>query len=341
MSTAGSPIEFLQHVEQGRTEAALDLIAATAEAGTSVTQIVTGQLAPVQRIVGERWHQGTYSVAQEHRASAVVEDALGMLRHRGARVADAPRVALVCALDEWHLTPARMAALALREAGWHVDLLGASTPTEHLRQALAHTTPQVLGLSATLPLSLRGVPPLVDVARDLEIPVIGGGAAFGTTPHRARMLGLDAHATDAASAARVMSAWLDRPPATTPPAVSDDALAEQQWLATQRSDLVARAMGRLRQQLPSMADLDRRQQDHTRRDLDYTLQFLETALLVDDRSLFDEYVAWLGSLLAHRGLPPHVLPTSLAVLTQVIDADRPRSQRMLAEAQAPTDGGTP
>lgn len=337
MSATGGPVQFLEHVEQGRAEDALDLVAATAEAGSSVAQLVTEQLAPVQRIVGERWHQGTYTVSQEHRASAIVEDALGLLRHRLPRIPDAPRVALVCALDEWHVTPTRMAALALGEAGWRVDLLGASTPAEHLHQALTHTRPQVLGISATLPLSLRGVPPLVAVARELEIPVIGGGAAFGATPHRARMLGLDAHATDAASGARMMSEWLDRPPVPTPPGASDDALAERQWLEVQRSDLVERAMGRLHRQLPFMADLDQRQQDHTRRDLDYTLQFLETALLVDDPSLFGDYITWLGSLLTHRGLAAHVLPTSLEVLSQVIDGNHPRSQRMLSAARATTD----
>ena len=333
VSLAGA-IEFLDHVERGHTEDALDLVAATVGADAGVTGVVRGQLAAVQRIVGDRWHLGTFTVAQEHRVSAVVEDALGLLRHHVPRIPDAPRVALVCAIGEWHVTPARMAALVLRDAGWHVDLLGASTPAEQLHEALVQTTPEILAISATLPLSLRGVPPLVEVARTLQVPVIGGGAAFGTTDHRARMLGLDGHASDPAVAARTMSEWLDRPPDTTTARPDPGAVAERRWLTSHRSDLVARAEGRLASRLPWMAGLDQRQQDHTRRDLDYTLQFLETALLVGDPSLFTDYVAWLDPLLTSRGLPPHVLPTSLAVLGDVVGGDRTRSRGMLHAARA-------
>lgn len=333
MTPAPTVGRFLGHVEQRRNADALDLVLREAERGARVSELVADQLAPVQCEVGERWHAGTYSVVQEHLTSAVVEDALGLLTRYLPRVADAPRVALVCALDEWHVTPARMAALALRDAGWQVDFLGASTPADHLRQALAHTTPQVLAISATLPLSLRGVPPLVEVARSLDIPVVAGGAAFGTSPHRALVLGADAHAPDVATADTVMRGWLDRPPTPVEPAADDGMLAERQRLELDRDQLVDRALGRLRGRLPTMADLDDRQLVHTRRDLDYTLQFLETAMLVDDPSLVVDYVTWLDQLLVNRGLPAHVLPVSLEVLGEVLGDELSRARAMLRIAR--------
>lgn len=332
MNLVDGPFRFLDDVDHGRAEDALETVRAAVDAGASVTELATGELASVLRIIGERWQQGTYSVAQEHRATAVVDDALGQLRHRLPRVPDAPRVALVCAVGEWHVTPARMAALALGEAGWHVDLLGASTPADHVHRTLEQSRPQVLAISATVPLSLLGVPPLVAVARSLEVPVIGGGAAFGDTDHRARMLGLDGHAAGLDCAARMMSAWLDDPPEPVPPGVPADALAEQRWLLRQRSDLVARSIARLPRHPSKVTALDPRPLGHPHLDLAVTLEHLEAALVVDDPTLFDDHVAWLATMLRSARVPGHALPTALDVLARMVGPDISRSHRILTAA---------
>lgn len=324
---------FLAHIANGDAVTALRMVSEHMRLGGAVTEVVADLLAPAQRTVGERWHAGTWSVADEHAASAVVEDALGVVAAHLPPSSGAQRLVLVCAEGEWHTTPARMAALMLRDAGWHVDFLGGSTPTEHLRSALTHTRPHVLAVSATLPLSLLGVVPVVEVAHELDIPVLVGGRAFGTSAHRARRLGADGHAADLAGAASQLTAWSDRPPTRPMEQHDPDLRREQGILAHRHDDLVAAAFQRLEQRLPAMRDYTDRQLAHTRRDLSYTLRFLEAALLVEDAAVFDEYATWLRSLLTVRGVPADVLRTSFEVQAEALGTDMVEARAMLAGNQ--------
>ena len=320
--------DFLQQVARGDGASALRLVAEHMRLGGAATEVVSDLLAPAQRTVGERWHAGTWSVADEHTASAVVEDALGVLAAHLPRSTGTQRLTLVCAEGEWHTTPARMAAVTLRDVGWHVDFLGGSTPTDHLRSALTHTRPQVLAVSATLPLALPGVARVVEVAHALEVPVLVGGGAL--TAHRARMLDADGHADDLAGAASMLTGWLDQPPTRLLEHHDPEWRREHGVLADRHEDLVAASFVLLEQRVPQMRDYTPAQLDHTRRDLATTLRFLEAALLVEDPGLFDEYAAWLRSLLEHRGVPVAVLRISFDALADAMGSDLVETRALLA-----------
>ena len=326
---------FLDHVHRGEGGMALGLVSDHMRQGGAVTEVVAELLGPAQREVGERWHSGAWSVADEHAASAVVEDALGVLAAHLPPSSNTQRLTLVCAEGEWHTTPARMAALTLRDAGWHVDFLGGSTPPEHLRTALGHTRPHVLAVSATLPLALTGVPPVIEVAHQLDIPVLVGGGAFGATGHRARVLDADGHAPHLGRAAGMLAGWLDHPP-TRPMDGSDPEIQrERASLRRRREAVLVSAYGNLERTVPSMKHYTEAQRAHTRRDLDYTLQFLDVALLVEDPDLFREYAAWLDALLTHRGVPPGVLQTSFDAIARSLGSDLVHARAMLADSLAP------
>ena len=320
--------DFLQQVARGDGASALHLVAEHMRLGGAASEVVADLLAPAQRTVGERWHAGTWSVADEHAASAVVEDALGVLAAHVPRSTGTQRLTLVCAEGEWHTTPARMAALMLRDVGWHVDFLGGSTPADHLRAALTHTRPQVLAVSATLPLALSGVARVVEVGHALDLPVLVGGRAL--TPHRARMLDAEGHADDLAAAASMLTGWLDQPPTRVLARPDPAWRREHDILADRHEDLVDAAFVRLEQRVPQVRDYTPAQLDHTRRDLGTTLRFVEAALLVEDPTLFTEYAAWLRSLLEHRGVPVDVLRTSFDALADAVGSDLVESRALLA-----------
>lgn len=311
---------FLDQVRRGRGAEALRSIALHMAQGGVASEVVTDLLAPAQAEVGERWHAGSWTVADEHTASAVVEDALGVVAAHQPRTSGTQRLTVVCAEGEWHVTPARMAAIALRDAGWHVDFLGGSTPPDHLRGGLVHTRPHVLAVSVTLPLALAGVPAIVELAHELDVPVLVGGRAFGATDHRARLLGADGHAPDLARAAPLLRAWQDRPPAPAPTRADPEWRAQHRAIVDHHDDLLAAAFVRLEQRLPAMRDFTAAQLDHTRRDLSYTLRFLATALLVEDPGLFIEYADWLRQLLGHRGVPHEVLRISFEAVADALAA---------------------
>lgn len=331
---------FLERIDSGDTAGAMDLVIADLDATGSVAEVIDRLLAPLQRTVGERWHADRYSVAQEHAISAVVEDALGVLSLHARRTAAGHSLALVCAEGEWHTTPARMAALLLREAGWRVDFLGGSTPAEHLQRALTETAPRLLTVSATLPLSLSGVVPLLEVAHHLQIPVLVGGRAFGATSHRAHMLGADGWAPTVAAGHDLLSTWLDRPPSASQPRTPDSTLRQRRTLTAHRSEVLEDAERELIRALPQVADYTARQRDHTGRDLAYTLQFLDVALLVDDPTVLTDYTRWLVELLDRRGVPQAAVTASLDALAAAIrthGGELPRVMSMLEAARGTVD----
>jgi methanogenic corrinoid protein MtbC1 len=312
---------FLDHIERGRTDLAVGLaVSSLDDAGPS--EVVTALLAPAQREVGERWHAGSYTVAQEHLASAVVDDVLGLLAPHTFHGTDREHtLALVCAEGEWHATPARMAALLARDAGWQVHFLGASTPADHLRTTLEALRPQALAVSCTLPLALPGVPTLIDVADHLEVPVVVGGRAFDPAGRRGGHLGAHGSFTDVAEALHAVDGWLDAPPARPTRTPDPGVAAQRALLDARRPAIVDAAYQHLEARLPMMADFDDRRRHHTRQDLDYLLRFADVALFAGDPGIFDEFVVWLGRLLAVRGVPPPVLVATLEAVDACLDDD--------------------
>jgi methanogenic corrinoid protein MtbC1 len=314
---------FLDHVEHGEPHLAIELSVDLLER-EGVASTVTGFLAPAQREVGSRWHVGRYTVAQEHLFSAVVEDVLGIsARYTPPSQEGEHAVALVCAEGEWHSTPARMASLLLRQAGWRVHFFGASTPPDHLRATLAELGPQAVAVSCTLPLALPGAARIIEVAHSLGLPAVVGGGAFDPGGHRAAQLGADGCFADVEMAAQQLRAWLDRPPVLAASAAPGEGTFQRGVLSVQRDGIVDDAYVELEGRLPIMTRFDDRQRHHTREDLGYLLSFADVALLVDDPNVLTDVVTWLADLLAARGLPPHVMDETLQALRSVLGTDLP------------------
>jgi hypothetical protein len=71
------------------------------------------------------------------------------------------------------------------------------------------------------------------------------------------------------------------------------------------------------------------QRQHTAEDLAHIVEYLATALYVDDDSLFRDFLFWTGEVLTARGVPAQVLEPALDLLSVQL-RDFPRAQRMLA-----------
>jgi methanogenic corrinoid protein MtbC1 len=329
---------LLDLVESDLPHRAVELALARVRDGERVTDVVRHLLAPAQREVGLRWHVGRYTVAQEHAASAVIDDVLGLLTMHLAPPAGEHQLVLACAEGEWHTTPARMAALCFRDAGWRVRFLGGSMPADHLERALADLRPSAVAISCTLPLALAGVRTLADAAHRQGIPVVAGGAAVVAGEGRADRLGVESHAADPVDAAAQVRGWLDAPPPLRASVVDPDADDERIVLLARGPEIVDDAYAELEAALPVMARYDDRQRQHTREDLASILRFLDAALLVDDPGLFGEFVVWLRDLLAARGVPAAVLARTLDAVHGAVGGDVPRARRLLREARASLEG---
>jgi DNA-binding transcriptional MerR regulator/methylmalonyl-CoA mutase cobalamin-binding subunit len=137
-------------------------------------------LAPVQCEVGERWHAGTLTVAQEHLVSQVVRARVVSLLHAAPSNPGARHGVLACLPDELHEVGLLGAALRLRHAGQRVTLLGQQVPAEDLARMVRELRPDFIGLSAVTdpgPAAFaRQVSKVLD-ALPSGIPVWLGGSA--------------------------------------------------------------------------------------------------------------------------------------------------------------------
>jgi DNA-binding transcriptional MerR regulator len=141
-------------------------------------------LAPLQREVGERWHAGQLSVAQEHLVTQVVRARLVTLLH-AAPNGGRKHAVLACFPDEEHELGLLGVALRLRHSGIRVTLLGQRLPATDLGRAVTELRPDLVGLSAV---NNKGAEVFRDtLARVMEavpqgMPVWVGGPAAQAHP---------------------------------------------------------------------------------------------------------------------------------------------------------------
>jgi DNA-binding transcriptional MerR regulator len=107
-------------------------------------------LAPVQREVGNRWHAGELTVAQEHLVSQVVRARMVSLLHAAPENERARHAVLACLPGEEHEIGLLGVALRLRHAGIHVTLLGQRVPAKDLGLLVDKLRPDLVGLSAAM-----------------------------------------------------------------------------------------------------------------------------------------------------------------------------------------------
>jgi DNA-binding transcriptional MerR regulator len=82
--------------------------------------------------VGERWHRGEITPANEHLASVVVRDTLAWTLDSLDPAGDAPLIVVATPAGELHEFGAMMAAVIAAQSGWRVRYLGPNLPAEVL-----------------------------------------------------------------------------------------------------------------------------------------------------------------------------------------------------------------
>ncbi|WP_342746864.1 cobalamin B12-binding domain-containing protein [Lentzea kentuckyensis] len=309
------------------------VIDAAEELGHEV--VLLDVVSAVQQRVGLEWAANRISVAQEHAITAINERAVTALAiTRPRREPVHGRVTVACVDGEWHALPARLLAEVLSLRGFAVDYLGAQVPTPHLITYLHRTNPDVVALSSSIATRLPSAHATMTACQATGVPVMVGGAAFGADGTHARRFGANAWAADARSAAdMLLSRTLPVP--STPHQPIDDLphLADQEYTLVKRSagELVRSTYRGLESRVPAMRNYNDEQRHHTAEDLAHIVEFLATALYVDDHALFRSFLSWTGEVLNARGVPAQVLEPALDLLATQL-RDFPRAQRMLAQA---------
>lgn len=168
------------------------LMATAANAQTLFERVV----GPASFQIGEGWHEGRLTVAQEHLAT---ERFMGIVRTHLRLLQPAPPAphALVASFaDDEHVLGLLGAAIYFVSSGWRVTLLGSRTSPAAISDAARALAPDLIGLSVTVappePRARELVDGYADAAR--EIPwVVGGRGAPGLERRVVKRGGFVAH----------------------------------------------------------------------------------------------------------------------------------------------------
>lgn len=321
-TTAAGLREALWHaVAEGDEYTAVALVQDAAARHVDGETLLLDVIARVQERIGTEWAAGRLTVAQEHAATAINERVVAILAHHPSfarRGAPRGRVTVGCVDGEWHAFPARLVAEVLRLRGWHVDYLGAQTPTPHLVAHLHHTNTDAVLLSGSIPTHLPAAHAAITACRSVGVPVLAGGRAFGIDGRHARTLGVDGWAPDARGAAAALAEGLTRPDPSRGRQAVDDLphLADQEYtmIVRSRAQLVKQTLADLEDAFPAAREYSEAQRERTAEDLAHIVDFLATALYMDDAGIFTDFLTWTASILEARDVPARSLTIGLDLL---------------------------
>jgi methanogenic corrinoid protein MtbC1 len=134
-------------------------------------------LAPALTRVGELWHTGQITVAQEHLLSAMVLGRVTQLLELVQPVDSSRRAALACFEEEDHVIGLYGAGLHFAAWGFKSVFLGGRTPPDALARAVTALGVDAVALSVTLAPPAARARSLVDAYADAcrGVPWIVGG----------------------------------------------------------------------------------------------------------------------------------------------------------------------
>jgi methanogenic corrinoid protein MtbC1 len=161
-----------------------ELILSEAFALFSVEDVCLDLLQPLLVEVGDRWHAGELSVAEEHYVSSFIRGKLfSLLEAYQAPDSRGPLVFTACAPDEWHEVGILIVSVFLARRGYTVRYLGPNLPLAGLAAIVARHHPAVVALSAQSRDSarkLRGASRALQEGAPPHPRLVFGGQAFNT-----------------------------------------------------------------------------------------------------------------------------------------------------------------
>jgi methanogenic corrinoid protein MtbC1 len=172
---------------------ALDGLLRRAASLLGVSSFLERVAALLLRRVGEEWHAGRLSVAQEHLATAVTEDVLRTIMRELASANGAARVVVATPAGERHAVGAVLVGARAAADGWNVVFLGADLPAEEIASAATATSARAVALSVVYVDDPRRLLRELRALRErlpAQIAMIVGGAGAAPLRHQLRAIGI-------------------------------------------------------------------------------------------------------------------------------------------------------
>jgi MerR family transcriptional regulator, light-induced transcriptional regulator len=175
---------FFEAIVRGQEGKAAGVLLAAYMDGLPLIKILDITVTEAMRRIGELWHCGEVTVADEHLATQTATRAVETLRECIRRTQEGDnRRAIVCAVeDELHELSVLCVQLLLEERGWSVANLGANMPFFAMADAVKKHTPQLICISSTantaLSYNAREYEQFLAAAEGHNLQVVLGGEGF-------------------------------------------------------------------------------------------------------------------------------------------------------------------
>ncbi|MGI9187314.1 MAG: cobalamin-dependent protein [Gaiellales bacterium] len=147
--------------------------------GVTVDELCDRLLAPTLARIGDLWHGNDLSIADEHRASRIVETLLD--RATAARPKTGPRIGsavVATAIGDRHSIAAQMVAAGLQAEGFSVHYLGADLPVEEIVNMAKREQADLVALSCCVA-ERGGLSAAIAALNAAGFPVMVGGNGIG------------------------------------------------------------------------------------------------------------------------------------------------------------------
>ncbi len=327
---------YVAAILDGDRQAAVALTLTALHDGVPAEAIISELLVPAQAEIGRGWQKGIWNVAQEHRASAITEQALAQLVDAAMQIPGARnsepigQTVVACSEGEWHVLPARMATEYLRLQGLEVTLIGPSVPADQLVSLIEPGDVSVVAVTCAMPSSLVGAWRTISALRHVGMTVVCGGRGFGGHGQWVVPIGGDHWAPTFQAGAELLLTEHGRARvAPRQPTAADGVAGEVTTLRRDGPSWVEQSTAIALERWPHLRESDTAVRA-TREDLASTLQAIGSASIVQDPGLINGFMSWFVDLLRARHLPVEYASAACDLLLEVMPEDVPTLRTMAA-----------
>jgi methanogenic corrinoid protein MtbC1 len=190
-------LRYLALCLEGKPHAAIELVLGELDRGVAPAVLYSDVLIATQKEVGELWHVGDVTIAEEHLVSETTREAMALIVARRAPPAPVgPSLVAASVSGNAHDIGLRAATDLFRIAGWRALFLGTNMPAEEIARAAAAFDVELVLLNATLGTQLHTLGEAIVTIRRLapRCKVLVGGLVFEGLPDLWRKLGADGYA---------------------------------------------------------------------------------------------------------------------------------------------------
>jgi len=184
------------------------------DAGIPAYKAVTDGMAKGMEIVGEKYENGEYFLAELIMAGETMKEGMKVLEPylKGGEVRTIGKVVIGTVRGDLHDIGKNVVVTLLGAAGFEVIDLGVDVPPEKFVEAVKQNNPDIAGMSALLTTTMIEMENIVKALKEAglrdKVKIIIGGAPI--TPEYAEKIGADAAARDAVEGVNICKSWITK-----------------------------------------------------------------------------------------------------------------------------------